>query len=190
MSKFNTTTKEQSQPNSVNAAGGFAYKRDSFESEVASVVLSSMINGNSYYESEKDRLNRIEGMIKDNPEKAEFLMRAMIYVRNEGNLRSISHFMAVILAENVKGNPLLKRAFMKTIIRVDDLSEILSLWNTRNTNKMLPNSLRRAFKESLETKFDMYQFKKYENLRSIVKLRDVVKISHPSPEEWNQNKAS
>lgn len=183
MSKFNTSKTVQAQPDSVNMAGGVSYDRKDIKKDIASVVLTSMLSGDSYYESEKDRLARIEAMCKD-PEIGEFVAKAMVYARNEGNLRSVSHFLAVILAENVKGEKYLKPSFEKMIIRVDDAIEIVALWNSRNPKKMLPNSLRRAIKSVLETKFDFYQMRKYLNERNQVKLRDVIKLCHPNPEVW------
>lgn len=175
MSKFNSKT-PQTKSNSVNMAGGKSYSRDT-KKEIASVVLSSMLNGDSYYESEIQRIDRIENILK-NPEMAEFIAKVMVYVRNEGNLRSVSHIIANSLAENVKGEKYLRKAFKKTFIRPDDLTEVLSLWNTKHQGKMVPNSLRRAFKDALES-FSEYQLKKYEGKRNKVKLRDVVKLAHP-----------
>ena len=178
MAKFNTQTK--AVKDTVNAAGMASYSRNDIKQDIAAVVLNSMINGDSYYEKESDRLKRIEALISDET-VSEFVAKAMVYTRNEGNLRSISHYMAGILAENVKGSSYLRSAITKTLVRPDDMTEIMALWNSRNSGKMLPNSVRRAFKDALETKFDAYQMRKYAGERSAVKLRDIVKLTHPSP---------
>ncbi len=161
----------------TNKAGGVAYTRD-IKQEIATIVLNSMLNGDSYYQSEFDRLKNLEELISKNPDIAEFVAKTMVYTRSTGNLRSISHFLAAVLAENVKGTNYLRPALRKAFVRPDDLTETLALWNSRNQGKMVPNVLRRAFKDSLES-YDMYQLKKYEGLRSTVKLRDVVKLAHP-----------
>ena len=178
MSKFNQKAvgSSNAMPDAVNQAGGVSYSRP-IKHEIVSVVLNTMINGDSFYESEKDRLTRIEKML-DNPELAEFVAKTMVYTRNVGNLRSISHYLACILSEKVKGSNYLRSALRKSFIRPDDLTETLALWNSRNKGKMVPNSLRRAFKDALEA-YDTYQMKKYEGARSVVKLRDVVKLAHP-----------
>lgn len=181
MSKFNTTTKSQnSTPDTTNLAGGQAYSYDDSRKELASVILSSMVNGNSYYESEADRIDRIITMIAESDDK-EFAAKAMVYVRNEGNLRSVSHIMGAILSETIKGSDFLRSALKKTMIRVDDMTEIVSLYNTRNPKKTIPNVLRRAMKDNLETRWDEYQFRKYQGLSNKVKLRDIVKLAHPKP---------
>lgn len=182
MSKFNGTKK--AQPNETNMAGGVSYTRP-IKKEITSVILNSMLNGDSYYETEKTRINRIEDLLKTGvSDDAEFVAKAMVYTRNEGRLRSVSHVMAGFLAENVKGESFLKNAFVKSIVRPDDMTEIVALWNSKHKGSMIPNSLRRAFKQALETKFDEYQFRKYAGLNATVKLKDVVKLAHPSPKNF------
>ena len=185
MAKFNTKERAQIQPDTVNKTGFQSYSRDSFKGEVASVVLNSMLNGDSFYETEADRLENIERMITDNPEHSKFMAQAMVYTRNEGNLRSVSHYMAAILAENVKGTSFLKNAFIKTFTRVDDMTETVSLWNHRNPEKMIPNSLRRAVKDRLENRFDSYSLKKYFGTGA-VKVSNLIMISHPKPKDEAQ----
>ncbi len=185
MSKFNNSTASSRRPNTQNLAGGNAFTRTSFEQEVASVILNSMLKGNSYYETEKDRLDRIEAMIKDNPEKSLFLSKAMVYVRNEGNLRSVSHYIGTLLTENTKGTSYLKPALIRTMRRVDDMTEMVALWNTRNPGKNIPNSLRRAIKDRLENKFDSYGLKKYYGTGA-VKVSNLINLTHPKPKNKEQ----
>lgn len=180
--KFNSTN--TSKPNNTNMAGGSSYDRP-IKKEITSVVLNSMLNGDSYYEKETDRLKRIEKLISAGViDDSEFLAKAMVFTRTEGKLRSVSHFMAGLLSENVKGSTFLKPALVRSFVRPDDLTEVLALWNSRNKGKMIPNSLRRAFKDALESKFDEYQFKKYAGTKSKTKLKDVVKLAHPSPKNF------
>jgi 60 kDa SS-A/Ro ribonucleoprotein len=190
MAKFNSNgTKNEAQATETNMAGGKAYAKP-FKLDFAGVILNSMLNGDSYYESDASRISEIEKMITSNTADLEFVAKAMVYTRTKGNLRSVSHLVAVLLAEapDAKGNSWLRKSFYKTVVRPDDMTEITALWNTRNAGKMLPNSLRRAFKDSLESKFDAYQLKKYEGLSNSVKLRDVVKMARPKPFSVNISK--
>jgi len=181
MAKFNETINQtEKKAETTNLAGGVAYKYEDARKELASVILSSMVNGNSYYESESDRINRIIGMVAEGD--SEFAAKAAVYVRNEGNLRTVSHIMGAILAENVKGTDYLRSALTKTIVRPDDAMEMVALFNTRNKGKMIPNSLRRAIKDVFESKFDEYQLKKYSGGSGKIKLRDIVKLARPNPE--------
>jgi len=185
MSKFNTTTK--TRPDTVNKAGGTAYSRDSFENEVVSVILNSMLNGDSFYETEATRVANIERMIVENPDKAEFLAKAMVYARNQGNLRSVSHLMATILMQEAKGSSFLKKSLLKIMKRPDDATEIVALWNSRNNSKNIPNSLRRAIRESFEKSWDAYQLKKYFGKNNKVKVSDLIKLTRPTPRDEVQS---
>jgi len=184
MSKFNTTTRT---PNAQNLAGGAGFERTDFKKEIVSIILNSMLKKDSYYETESERFQKITNSVENNIDNAEFLMKAMVYVRIEGNFRSVSHLLACILVENVKGSTSLKPALLKIFVRPDDMTEVVSLWNKRNPNKMIPNALRKAIREALETKFNMYQFKKYSMNNKKVKLKDLVKFSRPRPQVWFDN---
>lgn len=186
MSKFNSNSNSNTNvgiKDGVNAAGCPAYNRD-YKNEIVSIVMNSLLNGDKYYESDKSRIENIEKlMIKglNDESNAEFLAKAMVYVRTQGNLRSVSHLMGTILTENVKSSDFIRPALRKTFLRPDDAMEVASLFFARNKNENLPNGFKRAVKDSLETKWDEYQLKKYEGNRKTVKLKDLVKLVHPNP---------
>jgi len=185
MGKFNTHGYDTAK--TVNMEGGVSYNRQNVKREIASVILNSMLNGDLYYQKETSRVTQILDLIKlasQNMSDTEFLAKAMVYTRNTANLRSVTHLMAVGLGENVSGNPIVRKALNKSLVRPDDLTETLALWNTRHSDangkaSMIPNSLRRAFKDVLEARFDEYQLKKYSADNSKVKLKDVIKLAHP-----------
>lgn len=189
MAKFNTTSKSPTPFETTNFSGGIGYARntdlDSKKQEIASIILNSMLKTDSYYQSTDDRLNVIETFFKEE-NLHNFLAKTAVYVRNEGYLRSISHFLVVLIAENIKGSDYARNAMFKTLIRGDDLTEIVSLWNTRNPGKMIPNSLRRALKDKLEI-MDDYQLRKYQGKKLKTKLRDVAKLARPNPEKSKGN---
>jgi len=187
MGKFNTTNRKvNSRPDTENKEGFEAFSRDSFKQEVASIVLNTMLNGNSFYETEAERIQNIETFIAKDPDKyGEFLAKAMVYTRNEGNLRSVSHLMGTLLTEKVKGKSFIKNAIYKTAIRPDDLTEMVALWNQRNPGKMIPNAMRKAIKMTLENKFDGYQLKKYFGTGS-VKVSNLINLAHPKPKDEDQ----
>ena len=186
MAKFNKSTRGiNSKPDTTNAAGFAAFSRDDFKMNVASVVLNTMMKGDSFYETESERIKNIETFVSKDTENGEFLAKAMVYARNEGNLRSVSHLMGTLLTENVKGTNFLKPALVKAMIRPDDATEMIALWNTRNPGKMIPNSLRKAVKLSLENKWDAYQLRKYFGNGS-VKVANLINIAHPTPKDENQ----
>jgi 60 kDa SS-A/Ro ribonucleoprotein len=189
MSKFNDSRTKcvNKSHDSVNIGGGKSKTRN-FENEMAMIVLNSMLAGDTYYETDENKLNRIKKYIRENlsnEENAKFVAKAMIYGRKEGYLRSISHLLAFLLSENVKKQPFVRKSIEKMIIRPDDMTEIVALWDKEHPNKMIPNSIRRAFKSVLENAlFDEYQFKKYSQSKSKIKLKDIVKLTHPNPKKY------
>lgn len=181
MSKFNTQATETGryQANTTNRAGGAAYKIEDGRKELASVVLASMLNGDKYYQSDSDRIEQVFDLVK-NLEDKEFAAKAMVYARQVGNLRSVSHVLANALVENASGTGYLRSAIKKAIVRPDDMTEMASLWFSRHQGKMLPNSMRRAFKDTLESeKWGSFQLRRYAGTNSAVKLRDIILLTHP-----------
>jgi len=183
MSKFNKTTKTKTE----NLAGGVAYKQP-FKEDMVSIVLNSMLNKDDYYMSEKDRIEMIISKLnnKGYEDSSEFLSKLIVYTRTKANLRSITHFLIVLLAENVKGKEYTKKAIIKSLIRPDDATEIVSLWNERNSDKMIPNVIRKSIKYALENKWDTYQLKKYYGTKNSVKVSNLIKLTHPTPKDTAQ----
>jgi len=176
MGKFNKTA-TLNKTNTTNVAGGAAYEINDGRKELAGVVLNSMLKNDSFYESEEDRINKIFALAKMNP---EFAAKAMIYARQEGNLRSVSHVLANAVVEAASGTDYLRSAITKTVVRPDDMIEMAALWFSNHKGKMLPNSMRRAFKDVLESnKWNDFQLKRYSKTRSSLKLKDIIKIVHP-----------
>lgn len=186
MSKFNKNTNNTNVgiANTVNLAGSPAYSRD-YKNEVVSVVMNCLLNGDSYYQSDKARIVAVEALLKQglrDESNAEFLAKAMVYTRTQGNLRSVTHLMGAILSENVKHSDFMRPALASALIRPDDALEMASLlFDKKSKGYKLPNVFKRAVRDSLETKWDEYQLKKYECTTKSVKLKDLVILTHPNP---------
>ena len=180
MGRFNKTA-TQNTTNTTNAAGGAAYEVNDGRKALAGVVLNSMLKGGSYYQSEDDRIEEVFALAKMNP---EFAAKAMIYARQEGNLRSVSHVLANAIVEAASGSSYLRNAITQTVVRPDDMTEMAALWFSRHKGKMLPNSMRRAFKDLLESgKWNQFQLKRYLKERSNVKLKDIILLTHPKDKD-------
>ena len=64
MSKFNkTTTGIDSKTDTVNQDNFPAFSRTSFKQEVASVVLNTMLNGDSFYEKNRIELQKLKNLL-------------------------------------------------------------------------------------------------------------------------------
>ena len=178
MSKFNTATK--AKRTTTNVAGMPAYARENNQQELVSVVLNSMMKQDSYYESEEQRINHIFELV-NKEQSEEFLMKLYVYTRTIFNLRSVSHVLAVALLDRIKGDPDFRIALQMGMVRPDDATEIVALWNLLNSGKMIPNALRKAIKFNLENKWSAYQLKKYFGNGHKVKVPDLIKLAHPAP---------
>lgn len=180
MSKFNTKAVNTNRfPNTINRAGGASFAIKDTRTELASVILSSMLKGDKFYQTDSDRIEQIFNLVQSLPDKT-FAAKAMIYARQEGNLRSVSHVLANAVAESAGGVVPLRAALNKAIVRPDDMTEMASIWFSRHSGKMLPNSMRRAFRDKLESNtWNAFQLKRYAKPNSSVKLKDIILLSHP-----------
>lgn len=183
MSKFNTNL-EKGKTLTTNLAGGEAYKQTD-ELALVSILLTSFVNDQFYRNAKTslDELKKLASKIKDK----EFVAKSAIFARDRFGMRSVTHALAAELASEVGGNEWGKNFYDKVVVRVDDMTEILSYYLTYKTNKdnpKFPNSLKKGFAKAFD-KFDSYQLAKYAGSNKDVKLVDIVNIVHPIPCERN-----
>ena len=186
MAKFNEK-KTVKQPESVNFMGEKAFLLKAKEEFVSSIMTTFLSKEGSYYESSKEEVNRILSLL----EKIDplFACKAAIYVRENGNMRSISHLLGAALAKYISGEKYAKRFYNKLIVRADDMSEIVSAYANLNgmglnNLKKIPNSIKKGFKEALE-RLDAYQIDKYKMQNREVSLIDLVRLFHPKGNQKN-----
>ena len=184
MSKYNVK-KESVKPTEVNYMGEMAFKLADKELLVSTVMTTFLQN--SYYERESEIVNRITDLV----DKVDplFAAKLAIYVRNEGNLRSVSHLVSALLAKYVSGTDWGKRFYNRIVVRPDDMSEIVSAYANLNGMglndlKKIPNSIKKGFKEALE-RLDAYQIDKYKMQNREVSLIDLVRLFHPKGNQKN-----
>lgn len=186
MAKFNEK-KTVKQPESVNFMGEKAFLLQAKEEFVSSIMTTFLSKEGSYYESSNEEVKRILSLL----EKIDplFACKAAIYVRENGNMRSISHLLGAALAKYISGQEYAKRFYNKLIVRTDDMSEIVSAYANLNGMglndlKKIPNSIKKGFKEALE-RLDAYQIDKYKMQNREVSLIDLVRLFHPKGNEKN-----
>lgn len=186
MSKFNEKSETiVSMPTEVNYMGENAFKMAAVE-ELVSTVMTTFLS-DAYYESENEIVWRIKKLIED--VDCEFVAKLAIYARNDGNLRSVSHLLAALIANRISGTPWAKNFYKKIVVRPDDMSEILSAYASINgmsldSIKKIPNAMKRGFKKALEN-LDPYQIDKYKMNNKKVSLIDLVRLFHPKGNNKN-----
>jgi methionine synthase II (cobalamin-independent) len=178
MSKFNKT-KEKRTPTAVNEMGEKAYKLNAKE-ELVATCLTTFLQG-SYYESENEIVNRIKKAASEVDE--EFVAKLALYLRNDANMRSVTHLLAGELASRLSGKEYGSRFYKKISTRPDDMSEILAYYFSKG-NKKIANAMKRGFRAKLES-MDPYLIDKYKMSRKAISLVDLVNLTHPKPTQKN-----
>jgi len=179
MSKFNATM-TKAKTLTENLAGGQAYSQSN-ELALVSLLLTSFVNDQFYRNSQTtlDELRTLVSKVKDK----EFVAKAAIFARDRFGMRSITHALAGELTSQLNGAEWGKKFYDKVVVRVDDMTEILSYYLAYKTSKdspKFPNSLKKGFAKAFD-KFDGYQLAKYKSENKDVKLVDLVNIVHPVP---------
>jgi hypothetical protein len=187
MSRFNLT---QTKPKTLttNFAGGQAYSQTP-ELEFISILLTSFVN-DQFYRGANDTIEQVKKLLDRIDPK--FAAKSAIFARDKFGMRSISHVVAGELTSRLSGHDWSKSFYDKIIVRVDDMTEIMSYYidNKTDRNKpKFPNSLKKGFSSAFN-RFDNYQLAKYRNEQKEVKLIDVVNLVHPIPTESNREALS
>lgn len=181
MSKFNTVTENSMK--TVNKEGHAAYKMD-WRSKLITMVLTSFFNEQKFYgDNSEELVNCLKSGIADDP---QFISNLAIFARREFNMRSVSHVIAGYLANTPEGKPFVKRTVKNIVLRGDDATEILSFYLS-TFGKPIPNSLRKALREVFPT-FDEYTLAKYKGEGKSVKMRDILCLCRPKPQNDEQRK--
>jgi len=162
-----------------NLAGGDAFKIDE-KLEIVSILVTSFCQ-NQFYRSASNTIDELTTLIQ-NAKDMKFAAKAAIYARDKG-MRSITHVALANIANEISGEPWVRKAIKRGIYRVDDMTEIVAYF-LGTYGKPLPKSLQRGVSDAF-SKFDRYQLAKYRGEKNSVKLVDVVNLCHPRPVEKN-----
>lgn len=183
---YNSMLKEMNSLKKHEGAKAYAMTP---ELELYSAVVTASLSDTTY-EKQDARVDRIAQLVgKVSP---EFVARLAVYTRTEMHLRSIPLLLLVELAKVHNGDDLVARAVEKTVLRADEIMELLMCYQWRNPSdhpvkklnklsRQIQNGLQRAF-----NRFDEYQFAKYNRDNLEVKLRDALFLVHPKAKDDQQ----
>ena len=172
----------------VSHAGARCYPMSAELELYTSVVTASM--SDLFYETSVERVERIARLVGQ--VSPEFVARLAIYTRTVMHLRSVPLLLVVELARVHSGDDLVARTVEKTVLRADEIMELLMCYQWRSGAKgsrkklgrlshQLQKGLQRAFH-----RFDEYQFAKYDRQDSEVRLRDALFLVHPKAKDEQQ----
>lgn len=172
MARLNTQTNRMSERTHEGAP---AYSITAWQ-QLRRSVLSCFLWEDEFYEDGKAIADRIvENARKVAPHN---LAALAIEARSQYHLRHVPLLLLTILAETGSGSSLVSRAIADTIMRADELAELVAIY-WRNGKRPLSAQMKKGLAEAFK-KFDRYQLSKY-NRDGIVKLRDVMFLVHPKP---------
>jgi hypothetical protein len=155
--------------------------------QLARTIMSCMLWEDNFYEDGISVAERIADLIPK--VKAKEVYQIAVDARNKSKLRHVPLLIARIMA-SIKGHKALVGKLLSEIIqRPDELTEFLAIyWKEKRQplSGQVKKGLATAFK-----KFNEYSLAKY-NRDATIKLRDVLFLSHPKPDNqiqqdmWNR----
>lgn len=170
---------------SPNAYGNQTRELTAYE-KLQRSAINCLLWEDTFYEdgvSIADRIKEYMGQVT--PEQARSVLKE---AKVDNKLRHMPLFLLVNMAKN---GYLTAEDVANTITRVDDMSELLSLyWSTDwkdstghivKNKHTVPKSIVKGIQKALP-KFDEYQLAKYRGDRYDVSLKTVIKMTHPKPE--------
>lgn len=163
----------------------------SLEEKLFTLTVSNFVENTTYLDLD-DRLIEIRELVRQlSITNIEFILGLIVTLRTKYNMRSMSHLLIgeLMLALNTDITSLynIKKVVSDSIVRVDDITEILSYLLEWKSNKkqrkwILKHSLVKWLKEGFN-KFDEYQLSKYNrNKKGTINLKDVVRLLHTKGE--------
>lgn len=151
------------------------------EIELERAVSSCLLFEDTFYEKENDLAGRIEELCLRVPN--DFIYRLAIRARTQLNLRHAPLWLLRCAAKKPGDHRGLGGALAATIQRADELPEFLALYwkdGRQPLSAQVKRGLGRAF-----GRFSAHQLSKW-NREDAVKLRDVMFLTHPKPENLEQ----
>lgn len=178
-------SKSNVKKTSPNAYGNQTRELTAYE-KLQRSAINCLLWEDTFYEdgvSIADRIKEYMGQVT--PEQARSVLKE---AKVDNKLRHMPLFLLVNMAKN---GYLTAEDVANTITRVDDMSELLSLyWSTDwkdstghivKNKHTVPKSIVKGIQKALP-KFDEYQLAKYRGDRYDVSLKTVIKMTHPKPE--------
>jgi 60 kDa SS-A/Ro ribonucleoprotein len=151
------------------------------ESELRRTVLTCLLWEDTFYENGNSIAKRVAELVARNkPEVVAGLARE---ARDAMQLRHAPLFLVRELARRKGAGPMVAETLEQVIQRADELGEFVALYWKEKKQPLsagVKRGLARAF-----TKFDAYQLAKYDR-EAVVKLRDVLFLSHAKPKDAAQ----
>lgn len=163
--------------------GGAPAVIQSAEKELTRTVSGLMLFEESFYEKGSDTAKRVEELSQK--VSLAFLSKLAIRTRKDLKLRHAALFLCVQMLKHPSDaghnhdRKIVADTIFQVIDRADELAEIIAIY-WKDGKKPLPRQLKNGVARAF-TKFDEYDFAKYNQTDKEVKLRDAMFLTHPNP---------
>ena len=157
--------------------------------ELYTAVVTALLD-DKLYETNNEQVKRIVSLIAI--VDPMFVAQLAVYTRTKMYLRSVPLLLLVELAKVHNGDDLVSRAVAQTVLRADEITELLACYQLRNpsTDKRkklgkLSHQIQAGLQQAFN-RFDEYQFAKYNHNGLEVSLRDALFLVHPKAKDEAQ----
>lgn len=164
----------------TNKSGHAAYKLQDRD-KLVTMALTTMLGEPKYYGDNTDELIQLaESMCKAGD--GLFVAKLAVWARTVGNMRSVSHALISVAAHECSGQPFVRPAVRRIAsVRGDDGTEIIASHLALYGKKVKwPHALQRGVMDAMRVKTP-FAVAKYQSASKKVKLRDVLRMTHPVP---------
>lgn len=183
---FSTAKKKAQSTNTMNEAGGTAYKMES-RAALAQIATTGCLSS-TYYASAKSQLDQVLKLAKEvaaQPEGDLFLAKLAIYSREKGFMKDMPALLLTILA--IRSPLLYEKIFPRVVDNTKMLRNHVQILRSGQIDgrKAMPCAMRRQIKKWFANRSGNKLFR--DSVGNDPSLVDVIKMVHPKPSNPEQN---
>jgi len=167
----------------VHTAEGAVAANINAKQQLRRSVMSCLLWENAFYEDGVSIAQRIADLVKKvDPEDVAALA---IEAREDFKLRHVPLLLVRELARVHKGDSLVSDTLARVIQRPDEMGEFVSIY-WKEGRQPLSMQAKKGLAKAMG-KFSEYSLAKYDSAKANVKLRDIMRLVHPTPVDDKQN---
>ena len=168
-------------PDTVNHAGGAAYLPPTSEALAELLMLGTF--GNTFYASGRDWAQETVALCKAMVQKdPQFVAQAAVLARTEGYVRSAPAVaLMALLSDGPRAQQYGRQIFDRIVRTGDDLRNLVGLAQSQQFRTGYGGLVRRLAARWLNTRLDEYQAIKYAGSSDPLSLRNILRLTHPTP---------
>lgn len=165
-----------------NLNGYAAYSTDD-KTTLVTMALTSMLGEPKHYGDNTLELLELATRLCRAGEGL-FVAKLAVWTRTQGNLRSVSHALAAVVAHECSGEGFV-RPTVRAIARMrgDDGTKLLGIHQELYGNEVRwPHALQRGVRDAL-SEAGAYDIAKYQSKQQSLTMRDALRMTHPVPRD-------